>query len=136
MKQSSGWVSKVTCLCQEELALVLLTNDIMAVILPFVSPALLCAKASRWVHFAGVQDVRDLYTFEEDKPALGQGSYGLVMKVTHKQTNKPYACKILYVSRASVNGAKEITKLHSEVSIMRELDHPHIVRLREVFYAK
>jgi len=82
------------------------------------------------------KDVRDLYDFEDDKPALGQGSYGIVIKATHKQTGQHFACKILFVNRASTNSAKEITKLHSEVSIMRELDHPHIVRLREVFYAR
>lgn len=80
--------------------------------------------------------MRDLYDFEDDKPPLGQGSYGVVIKTTHKQTGQHFACKILYVNRASTNSAKEITKLHSEVSIMRELDHPHIVRLREVFYAR
>lgn len=80
--------------------------------------------------------MRDLYDFEDDKPPLGQGSYGIVIKATHKQTGQHFACKILYVNRASTNSAKEITKLHSEVSIMRELDHPHIVRLREVFYAR
>ena len=80
--------------------------------------------------------MRDLYDFEDDKPPLGQGSYGVVIKTMHKQTGQHFACKILYVNRASTNSAKEITKLHSEVSIMRELDHPHIVRLREVFYAR
>lgn len=80
--------------------------------------------------------MRDLYDFEDDKPPLGQGSYGIVLKATHKQTGQHFACKILYVNRAATNSAKEITKLHSEVSIMRELDHPHIVRLREVFYAR
>jgi len=82
------------------------------------------------------KDVRDLYDFEDDKPALGQGSYGVVIKATHKQTGQHFACKILFVNRTITNSAKEITKLHSEVSIMRELDHPHIVRLREVFYAR
>ncbi|CAN0139028.1 unnamed protein product, partial [Phaeothamnion confervicola] len=30
----------------------------------------------------------------------------------------------------------QISKLYSEISVMREIDHPHIVRLREVFYSK
>jgi serine/threonine protein kinase len=29
-----------------------------------------------------------------------------------------------------------VSKLYHEVSIMRELNHPHIVKLMEVFYAK
>lgn len=31
---------------------------------------------------------------------------------------------------------RQVSKLYSEVSVMRELDHPHIVRMREVFYSK
>eukprot|EP00968_Pinguiococcus_pyrenoidosus_P010033 scaffold789_cov261-Pinguiococcus_pyrenoidosus.AAC.10 len=31
--------------------------------------------------------------------------------------------------------ARKIRKLHEEVSIMREADHPHIVQLLEVFYS-
>eukprot|EP00952_Eustigmatos_sp_NYUAD-ZCMA_P005942 25739-Eustigmatos_ZCMA.PRE.1 len=50
--------------------------------------------------FVAAQDVREIYEFEDDKPPLGQGSYGIVIKATHKQTRQAFACKILYVNRA------------------------------------
>lgn len=31
---------------------------------------------------------------------------------------------------------RQVSKLYSEVSVLRELDHPHIVRMRQVFYSK
>lgn len=31
---------------------------------------------------------------------------------------------------------RQVSKLYSEVSVLRELDHPHIVRMRHVFYSK
>lgn len=31
---------------------------------------------------------------------------------------------------------RQVSKLFSEVSVLRELDHPHIVRMRQVFYSK
>ncbi len=64
---------------------------------------------------------------------LGTGTYGHVMKVKHRGTGKFYAMKAINVTRLE---PKQISKLYAEISIMREVDHPHIVRLREVFYTK
>ncbi len=64
---------------------------------------------------------------------LGTGTYGRVMKVNHRGTGKFYAVKAINVTRLE---PKQVSKLYAEISIMREMDHPHIVRLREVFYTK
>ncbi len=64
---------------------------------------------------------------------LGIGTYGRVMKVKHRGTGKFYAVKAINVTRLE---PKQISKLYAEISIMREMDHPHVVRLREVFYTK
>ena len=44
-----------------------------------------------------------------------------------------FACKQLELSRLSSTG---MAQLHEEVNAMRALDHPHICRLREVFYSE
>ncbi len=64
---------------------------------------------------------------------LGIGTYGRVMKVKHRGTGKFYAVKAINVTRLE---PKQVSKLYAEISIMREMDHPHVVRLREVFYTK
>ncbi len=64
---------------------------------------------------------------------LGTGTYGRVMKVKHRGTGKFYAVKAINVTRLE---PKQVSKLYAEISIMREMDHPHVVRLREVFYTK
>lgn len=51
----------------------------------------------------------------------------------HRRTGQRFACKQLKLNRAT---PKYVSKLYHEVSIMRELSHPHTVKLHEVFYAK
>ena len=51
----------------------------------------------------------------------------------HRQSGERFACKQLKLNRAT---PRYVSKLYHEVSIMRELSHPHTVKLHEVFYAK
>ncbi|KAL7530394.1 hypothetical protein ACHAXR_003469 [Thalassiosira sp. AJA248-18] len=60
---------------------------------------------------------------------LGEGGFAVVKKATHKQTGKPYAIKI--VNRASLNKNIE-SALKLEISILKELNHEHIMRLNNV----
>lgn len=64
---------------------------------------------------------------------LGRGTYGRVIQATHRGTGRKFACKVVNVTRME---PRQVSKLYAEVSVMRELDHPHIVRMREVFYSK
>lgn len=81
-------------------------------------------------HDAASFHVTDVYDLHSDR-VLGHGSYGTVCLVTHKETKNEYACKILSINRV---GPQYVDKLHAEISSMRKLDHPNIVRLREVFF--
>ena len=84
-------------------------------------------------HDAGGRRVDDVYDLHDERRVLGQGSYGTVCLATHRRSRARYACKMLSISRI---GPQYIDKLHAEIDAMRGLDHPHIVRLREVFYGK
>ena len=83
-------------------------------------------------HDAGGRRVGDIYILHAET-VLGQGSYGTVCLATHRRTQHRFACKVLNINRI---GPQYIDKLHAEIDAMRQLDHPHIVRLREVFYGK
>mmetsp|Transcript_32023 Transcript_32023/g.96336 ORF Transcript_32023/g.96336 Transcript_32023/m.96336 type:complete len:662 (+) Transcript_32023:689-2674(+) len=75
--------------------------------------------------------ITDIYDMHSDH-VLGHGSYGSVCLATHKASTNEYACKVLSINRI---GPQHVDKLHAEISSMRQLDHPNIVRLREVFFA-
>jgi len=76
--------------------------------------------------------IQDKYEIKENE-ILGRGTYGIVCTAIHRNTGARYACKILHINRTS---PRYVSKLHEEIAIMRELDHPHIVSLHEVFYDK
>lgn len=71
------------------------------------------------------------YVFQDKE--LGRGTYGRVIQAIHRGTGRKFACKVVNITRME---PRQVSKLYSEVSVMRELDHPHIVRMREVFYSK
>mmetsp|Transcript_54851 Transcript_54851/g.151182 ORF Transcript_54851/g.151182 Transcript_54851/m.151182 type:complete len:1189 (-) Transcript_54851:129-3695(-) len=74
----------------------------------------------------------DAYAIDHEQ-LLGKGSFGTVVRAVHKQTSVSYACKVLNISHIM---PAYIDKLHSEIMVMRQMDHPNVVRLREVFYGK
>jgi len=61
---------------------------------------------------------------------LGEGAFGKVWKVVHKKSRLERAMKQMKKS-SILKEDKE--KLFSEMNILRNLDHPHIVKLYELF---
>jgi calcium-dependent protein kinase len=66
------------------------------------------------------------YTVEAAK--IGQGSYGSVTKGTNKSTGVVRAIKT--ISKSQV---KNIDRFRQEISIMKQMDHPNIIKLFETF---
>lgn len=61
---------------------------------------------------------------------LGEGAYGKVCILTHKTTMMQRAMKA--VKKSSVVKDKEM-ELFNEVSLLKQLDHPNIIKLFELF---
>ena len=70
----------------------------------------------------------DHYTIIKE---LGQGSYGKVFQVKHKDSNTIRACKQLAVKQID-----NMDKFETEIDIMSKMDHPNIIKLYEVFKDK
>lgn len=70
--------------------------------------------------------INDVYDLNSHR--LGKGSYGQVLKARHKETGEVNAVKI--IRKANIENAMRMKR---EISIMKTLDHPNIVRLLEVY---
>jgi len=64
---------------------------------------------------------------------LGKGSYGSVYLATHRVTADERAVKVMNVDRIT---SYYLRKLHTEISILKSLDHPNIIKLQDVFFGK
>jgi len=73
---------------------------------------------------------RDEYVVKDQ---LGQGAFGEVRKVIHKATGLARAAKIL---RKDAISTVEHNKLIQEVQLLTSLDHPHILKIYEMFEDK
>lgn len=71
------------------------------------------------------QKVDDYFEFDKK---LGEGSYGLVTRAKDKSTGSLRAIKKIEVDRIS-----DPSRFEQEVDIQRQLDHPNIVKLYEVY---
>lgn len=63
-----------------------------------------------------------------DKKKLGEGSYGSVFIATNKKSKEVRAVKT--IAKAAV---KDMSILRREITIMKAMDHPHIIKLYETF---
>lgn len=72
-----------------------------------------------------------VYSGVHDGHLLGEGVTGLVRQVTHVATGAQYAVKCLDISK--IKTEDQLQQLRQEIEIMCRLDHPHIVRLEEVY---
>ena len=72
-----------------------------------------------------ISDIKETFNIIKD---LGQGSYGHVIRVQHKQTGHIYACKKM--------NKKQITnkqRFKTEIDLLKATDHPNIVKLYGIF---
>lgn len=72
--------------------------------------------------------IQDKYIFQ--KPPLGDGLFGTVYKVRHRETGVVRAVKAINKSKAKVNNLKDLL---NDVEILKKLDHPNIIKVYEFF---
>ncbi|GIX60762.1 calcium-dependent protein kinase [Babesia caballi] len=70
--------------------------------------------------------ITDVYDLHSNR--LGKGSYGQVLKACHKETGEVKAVKV--IRKANIENAMRMKR---EITIMKTLDHPNIVKLLEVY---
>eukprot|EP00916_Digyalum_oweni_P019570 GHVL01032579.1.p1 GENE.GHVL01032579.1~~GHVL01032579.1.p1 ORF type:complete len:476 (-),score=73.57 GHVL01032579.1:69-1496(-) len=69
--------------------------------------------------------------YDMEARKLGQGTYGSVCKAVNKSTGAVRAVKT--ISKSQV---KNIDRFRQEIAIMKQLDHPNIIKLYETFEDK
>jgi hypothetical protein len=74
-----------------------------------------------------VEDITTIYTLGDE---LGRGRFSVVNSAVHLKENAKYAVKV--VENKSLADEENLEALETEIHILRMLDHPHIVALKEV----
>ena len=64
------------------------------------------------------------------KETIGRGAFGSVEKCIHKRTKRAAAVKVLKKSNFN---KKELELIVNEISIIKELDHPNILKIYEAY---
>lgn len=73
--------------------------------------------------------VEEIYEIDEEN-IIGEGAMSVVKSCTRRADHKLFAIKILNKLQLS---KEELTKVHDEVEIMNQIDHPHCVRMYECY---
>eukprot|EP01114_Cavostelium_apophysatum_P007797 TRINITY_DN1997_c0_g1_i4.p1 TRINITY_DN1997_c0_g1~~TRINITY_DN1997_c0_g1_i4.p1 ORF type:complete len:353 (+),score=94.68 TRINITY_DN1997_c0_g1_i4:129-1187(+) len=71
--------------------------------------------------------VEDHYVVEGE---LGRGTFSIVYEATHKETGKKYALK--FIDKKFVD-KEDLVLLSREIDIMKKVDHPNVLSLKELF---
>ncbi|CAD8061384.1 unnamed protein product [Paramecium sonneborni] len=84
-------------------------------------------KQTMFVRINSKKNVSEFYTL---KQMIGQGGFGKVYKVVHRQTGMIRAMKLILKSKLK---KEDQEKLLEETSILMDIDHPNIVKLYEMY---
>jgi len=71
-----------------------------------------------------------LHDYYEIKEAIGKGKFGLVKSAIHKKSGKKVAVKVMSKSEMTTS---DIELQMREIEILKMCQHPHIIRLLDVF---
>lgn len=84
------------------------------------------------------EDISDMFDTEDEQyeylRTLGRGAYGKVVACKHKDTNEIYAHKTMTFTNLAENGIP--SNAIREVSLLKELDHQNIIKIKEVIYTR
>uniref|UniRef100_A0A665W685 Serine/threonine kinase 33 n=1 Tax=Echeneis naucrates TaxID=173247 RepID=A0A665W685_ECHNA len=72
-------------------------------------------------------DLRKIYEFGRK---LGQGSFGVAYEATHNETQTKWAIKEVCKPAA---GSSKVEMLEHEINILKQVNHNHIIYLKEVY---
>ncbi|KAK0140240.1 Serine/threonine-protein kinase 33 [Merluccius polli] len=86
--------------------------------------------SERKVPHSRMEEENNLKTIYNLGRKLGQGSFGVVYEATHLDTKKKWAIKKVNREKAGSHG---VILLEREVNILKHVNHPHIIHLKEVF---
>jgi len=75
----------------------------------------------------GAGTLRDAYKIGK---VLGEGAFGEVRLCTHRESGEKRAVKVL---RKDAMDEEETKAMQNEINILRDLDHPNIVKIYEYF---
>jgi serine/threonine protein kinase/CRP-like cAMP-binding protein len=126
IQAKDGPAGKQTITAEEEsMCGVLTKSDIESVIgdISRLGKALppIASKLDRTIQFADLRKKR----------ILGVGSFGKVWLVSHKETGKPYALKML--NKKEIIGYHQVEGVIREKNIMASIHHPFVIDLRCTF---
>ncbi|XP_014638234.1 PREDICTED: serine/threonine-protein kinase 33 [Ceratotherium simum simum] len=79
------------------------------------------------IRMANGAAIQEIYTFGR---ILGQGSFGMVIEATDKETETKWAIKKVNKDKA---GSSAVKLLEREVNILKIVKHEHIIHLEQVF---
>lgn len=88
-----------------------------------------------YVHLARKDNNAGIHAVYELCSEIGKGSFATLMKGIHKQTGQWYAIKIRHKKRGAMRSVFE-KAFGREVAILEKLDHPHICKLKEVYWGQ
>ncbi|GAA5805668.1 kinase-like domain-containing protein [Helicostylum pulchrum] len=71
-------------------------------------------------------------TYKITKKTLGVGSFAVVKECIHRSTNQPFALKIIL--KKAIAGKEHM--LSSELDILKQVRHPHIVSMHNLYESK
>jgi len=67
--------------------------------------------------------------FYDIKDEIGRGAFSVVKVGIHRKTGKKFAIKII----EKTNLGADLNRLQTEIKILKQVDHPNIIKLKELF---